>query len=199
MGKNIIINLDRERDTKPVPNPFSPVPERGPRRKRISKHVFIVKDQLFYDIDAQTALVARARRQDPDNSDTIATSEEDGYRPLFHRWIEKYASNVRSRLAAYILVPVRTATMNDLKYWSEMDIELSMSLSWDDTEYDNLVDAIHDYIVNGVLTEYFKLTLTSKDPLTVDKENLMDESWLKIKQYVNTVKPASVQKPMSPF
>ena len=67
----------RERGWKPEPNPFLPKPPR-PAHKYYSKHIFIYANQLWYDIDAATNMVGRARRGNQTNQeDIIPTSEND--------------------------------------------------------------------------------------------------------------------------
>ena len=51
----------RERGWKPEPNPFLPKPRRA-GHGYWDKHIFIYATQLWYDIDANTNMVGRARR-----------------------------------------------------------------------------------------------------------------------------------------
>ena len=166
----------------------------------IVKHIYLLKDQILYDIDAETLIVTRARRDAAkvDNNVT-ATDEADRLRPLLHRWIDKYADQAKLRLAPYVYNPSGTATMNDIKMWKELDIELHMPEYWNESVYPLLVNAVHDFIVNGTLYDYFSLTLTANDPVTMSKRANMDEALDRIKQYANTVIPGSVRKPLQPF
>lgn len=164
------------------------------------KHVFISREQLLFDIDSITALVSRSRRSENGTQDNnLATSETDGYRPILNRWINKYTDKAKARMAAYLWTPKKVATTDNLKDWKEQDITLRMPDWWDDTVYEMLVSAVHDYIVNGTLYEYFQITLTSQNPVTVDRMNLMDDAYNNIKAYVNTPKPGAVVKPIQPF
>lgn len=178
--------------------------EREPHGKlqklnRLDKHLFLDKKNILYDIDAMTSLVSRSRRDGNNPDDNIATSESDHYRPLFDRWIEKYTQQMKARLRAFIKTPWRVASMNDLKTWQECEIILTFPLSWNDTVYENMVSEIHSYIVNGVLYEYFSLTLTSKDPVTMDCKEKMEASYDAIKSYVCAVIPGTIHKPLQPF
>lgn len=88
---------------------------------------------------------------------------------------------------------------NAINEWDEQEIWLRMPDYWDDTRYDSLVQAIHNYISAGALYEYFKLTLTSKDPLTADKAAEVEDAELDILDASNATKPGSVHKPYKPF
>lgn len=169
------------------------------RGNKLDKHLFLDKANILYDIDAMTSLVSRSRRDANNPDDTLATSESDRYRPMLDRWIEKYTQQMKARLKAYIKTPMRIASMNDLKTWKECEIILTFPPSWNDTVYESMVSAIHDYIVNGVLYEYFSLTLTSKDPVTIDCQQKMNDSYMAMKNYACAVIPGTVHKPLQPF
>lgn len=180
-------------------NPFAPRKPR-PRYGVVTKHIFILASQLFYDIDAETGLLSRARKNEQGGQDTsLATSEADTYRPMFFRWFDKYVRKAEGRMQAFLAKPVGVARMNDLREWEEKEIVLLMPDYWDDTCYDELVNAIHQYIVKGALFEYYKITLTSKDPVTVDTLAQADESYEDIKRCVCSTKPGSVKKTLKPF
>ena len=166
----------------------------------IVKHIYLLKDQILYDIDAQTLIVMRSRRDATKADNTnIGTDEADRLRPLLHRWIDKYTDFVRTALAPYAKNGQSVASMNDIKMWKERDIEIHMPDYWNESVYPMLVNAVHDYIVNGTLYDYFSLNLSINDPVTVAKREAMDDALLKIKQYANTVIAGSVRKPLQPF
>lgn len=192
---------NRFRNCVPTGNPISPSPTPHNMGGRgCVKHIFIESSQLFYDIDAVTAIVSRSRRTDSGAQDnTLSTSEQDGYRPMFFRWFDKYIKRVESRLQAFIVKPIRVAQMNELREWDERELVLLMPQSWDDTGYEDLADAIHHYIVNGALVEYFSLTLTSKDPVLMDKAAQLEEEYDNIKNLSCAVKPGWVSKRLKPF
>ena len=160
---------DRERGWEATLNPFAPKQPMA-TRYHTDKHIFVYANQLWYDIDATTNLLSRSRRSVNDSqADTIPTSENDHERPLFYRWFDKYMKKAEGLLAAYLMKKEGVVRDNSIKEWDEQEIWLRMPDYWDDTRYDSLVHAIHNYIAAGALYEYFKLTLTSKDPLTADK------------------------------
>lgn len=189
----------RERGWKPEPNPFLPRKPR-PAHRYSDKHIFIYANQLWYDVDATTNLVGRNRRGNQTNQeDTIPTSENDRERPMFYRWFDKYLQKAESILAAYVMKPEGKVRDNALKQWDEKEIWLRMPDYWDDTRLDSLVKVIHDYITTGALLEYFKLTLTSKDPLTVDKTQELQDAELEMIDCANATKPGRMVRQLKPF
>lgn len=189
----------RERGWKPEPNPFLPKPPRQ-AHKYYSKHIFIYANQLWYDIDAATNMVGRARRGNQTNQeDIIPTSENDKERPLFYRWFDKYLKKAEGILSAYVMKPQGVVRDNALMEWDEKEIWLNMPDYWDDTRYDELVKHIHSYIVAGALYEYFLLTLTSKDPLTVSKQEEMNDEELEILDAASASKAGMLVHPLKPF
>ena len=189
----------RERGWKPEPNPFLPRPPR-PAHIYFDKHIFIYSNQLWYDIDATTHMMGRVRQEsDPNIANTVPTSENTQERPLFYRWFDKYLKKVEGLLSAYIMKPHGVVRDNALKEWDEKEIWLRMPDYWDDTRLDSLVTAIHDYISAGALLEYFKLTLTSKDPLTVDKAQDLEDAELEMIDSANATKAGGMVRQLKPF
>lgn len=189
----------REKGWKPEPNPFLPRPPR-PAHIYFDKHIFIYSNQLWYDIDATTHMMGRVRQEsDPNIANTIPTSENTQERPLFYRWFDKYLKKVEGLLSAYIMKPQGVVRDNALKEWDEKEIWLRMPDYWDDTRLDSLVTAIHDYISAGALLEYFKLTLTSKDPLTVDKAQDLEDAELEMIDSANATKAGGMVRQLKPF
>ena len=189
----------REKGWKPEPNPFLPRPPR-PAHIYFDKHIFIYSNQLWYDIDATTHMMGRVRQEsDPNIANTVPTSENTQERPLFYRWFDKYLKKVEGLLSAYIMKPQGRVRDNALKEWDEKEIWLRMPDYWDDTRLDSLVTAIHDYISAGALLEYFKLTLTSKDPLTVDKAQDLEDAELEMIDCANATKAGGMVRQLKPF
>lgn len=189
----------KERGWEDTPNPFAPK-RPIPAHTYSDKHIFIYANQLWYDIDATTNMVGRARRNDQTaQEDVVPTSENDEERPLFYRWFDKYFAKVETILTAYVMKPTGNVRDNAIKQWEEKELWLRMPDSWDETRYDALVQAIHDYISSGALYEYFSIMLTSKDPLTVDKYGQVEEAEQSIIDLANTVKPGSLPHMLKPF
>lgn len=193
------MHFDRERGWEPVSNPFLPRPPR-PAHRYFDKHIFIYANQLWYDIDATTSLVGRNRRgNQTSQEEMVPTSENDQERPMFYRWFDKYLQKAESVLSAYVMKPEGRVRDNALKEWEEKEIWLRMPDYWDDTRLDNLASAIHDYIIAGALLEYFKLTLTSKDPLTVDKATDLEDAELEMIDCANATKAGAMIHTLKPF
>lgn len=192
-------HFERERGWKPEPNPFQPRKPR-PAHRYFDKHIFVYANQLWYDVDATTSLVGRHRRGNQTNQeDLIPTSENDHERPMFYRWFDKYLQKAESALSAYVMKPEGKVRDNALKEWDEKEIWLRMPDYWDDSRLDSLVKAIHDYVTAGALLEYFKLTLTSKDPLTVDKATELQDAELEMIDCANSTKAGGMVKQLKPF
>lgn len=193
------MHFDRERGWEPVSNPFLPRPPR-PAHRYFDKHIFIYANQLWYDIDATTSLVGRNRRgNQTSQEEMVPTSENDQERPMFYRWFDKYLQKAESVLSAYVMKPEGRVRDNALKEWEEKEIWLRMPDYWDDTRLDSLASAIHDYIIAGALLEYFKLTLTSKDPLTVDKATDLEDAELEMIDCANATKAGAMIHSLKPF
>lgn len=188
----------RNRAWHPIPDPFAPsAPQQA--YTHTLRHIFIQADQLFYDIDAVTALVDRSSRNRSAPETAVATSESDTYRPLFFRWFDRYIAYVENSLSAFVMKPERIARIDSLAEWDEREITLRMPTYWDATAYDPLVQAIHQYIVSGALYEYFSLTLTAADPRTSDRYRQINELADTIRALACRVIPGSVHKHLKPF
>ena len=190
----------REEGWRNEPNPFAIKQKAKPGHSYTDKHIFVYANQLWYDIDATTNMLGRARRGNQTNQEEIVpTSENDQERPLFYRWFDKYISKIETILTAYIMKPQGRVRDNALKEWDEKELWLRFPDYWDDTRYDTLVKCIHDYIVVGALYEYFALTLTSKDPVTIDKLTQLDEMELDLIEAANSAKAGSMIHTLKPF
>lgn len=187
----------RQRGWIPVANPLEPQPPRRAYGHSI-KHIYIQADQLLFDVDSVTSLIDKATRKTQEETE-VTTSEADSHRPMFYRWFDQYIASVERILSAYVAKPEGVARMNELKEWQEKEIILVMPDYWDATVYDALVQAIHKYVVDGALFEYFSITLSSKDPRTVDrKHNLVDGETV-IKELSSRVLPGTIRKHLNPF
>lgn len=189
---------ERDKGWQKVNDPFSSQAHATPVTSHTTKHIFVLADQLFYDIDAVTGLLDRAGRNNKESPE-VSISESDSYRPIFYRWFDQYIAKVEAILKAFVMKPARVANMNGLREWNEREITLLMPDYWDDTAYDALVAAIHRYITTGALYEYFSLTLTSRDPRTLDKFQQLDDIYDDICAAAFAVKPGSVHRTLKPF
>lgn len=188
----------RDEGWKKAENPLLPK-HRTAAHRHVEKHIFVYADHLWYDIDATTNIVEKARNGQQSTSARVATSESDDERPMFYRWFDQYMSRAEGLISAYLMKPKGVVKDNTLKEWSEKEIWIRMPDYWDDTMYEALTRAIHEYIVTGALYEYFSLTLSSKDPLTQDKLAQLDEAELAIRKAANATKPGGMVKMLKPF
>lgn len=187
----------RERGWHPVLNPLAPQPPRRAYGHSV-KHIFLQADQLLYDVDAITGMIDRTARI-AQNDTEVATSESDTYRPILFRWFDKYIASVELCLSAFVLKPEGVTRLNDLKEWDEREISLLMPDYWDATVYDSLVQAIHQYVVDGALYEYMSLVLSSRDLRTIDRKQSLEEGLTSIRALSCRVIPGTVHKHLKPF
>ena len=166
---------------------------------KFERHVFIRKDQVFFDLDSQLGILSLARKKQDGTEDESLTNATTAYRQMFYRWIDKHIGIAKGVMSAFVLDRFKTTSMNSISDKDEIDIELLMPEFWDDTVFDQLTNAVHDYVVNATLYEYFTISLTSKDPVTVDKRQLMIEALSDVKKYVNAAKPGFIEKIKSPL
>lgn len=171
----------------------------GNRKPRYEKHIYIVRSQVYADIEAQLSIISETRKREDGTEDTTFTNAFQKYQRMFDRWIEKYVNLAKGRMAAFIMQKTQTRKADTVNTNDEIDIELSMPESYDDTSFQQLVQSVHDYIVNGALYEYLTITLTSKDPVTQDKFALTTQGYNDIKRYICSTKPGTVKKRLSPF
>ena len=187
----------RERGWNPIPNPLAPQPPHRAYGHTV-KHIFLQADQLLYDVDAITGMIDRTARI-AHNDTEVVTSESDTYRPMFFRWFDKFIANVEYCLSAFVLKPEGATRLNDLKEWDEREISLLMPDYWDATVYDSLVQAIHQYVVDGALYEYMSLVLSSRDLRTIDRKQSLEEGITNIRALSCRVIPGTVHKHLKPF
>lgn len=173
-------------------------PVYGPR-PRIEKHIYLYREQLLFDVTSQVSVVARVRRNGDGSADDSLIQAVDSNTGMLNRWIDKYINLAKGRMSAFILEPYRRTKSDVLKTDDEIDIELQMPWSWDDTLFQPLTQAVHDYVVNGVMYELFSLLLPPKEHVVNVKQIDMEQSYDDIKRCVCAVKPGILRKPMQPF
>lgn len=188
-------HADRNRGWEPI-LPFEK--RKAAHTHMTTRHIFILAEQLFYDIDATTGLLARSLRNTQGAPD-IATQEADTYRPMFFRWFDKYIRKAERIMSVYVLKPERRNRNDALREWQERDITLSMPDYWDDTLIDALSSALHDYIVCGALYEYLSVSFSPADARAVAKQSELADIETDIQDLVNRPKPGSIHKHFSPF
>ena len=165
----------------------------------IHKDIYLRKDQIMGDVDAQIEIIANTHLKEDGTINPVFDNAESRYRALFDRWLDKYVDSAKSRMAAYLIVPDQHGAMNAGREWSEIRLHMSFPWYWNDTTFPQLVGAIHDYIVNSVLFEFCTLTITSRDPITTDKQVLAEDAYQKIKYFCMSAKPHTTKKRLQPF
>ena len=178
----------------------------GIKQPKFERHIFISRDQILYDIEAQISMMSRARRKEDGTEDETFTNATQQYQQQFYRWIDKHIGVAKSAMSAFILEKFKTTKMNSISQNEEVDITLLMPEWYDDTVFDQLCQAVHDYVVNAALFEFFSLTLivptrysVANDPATEMKMRQMNDALSDIRKYVNASRPGTVRKPYKPF
>ena len=173
--------------------------EFGIKNPKFERHIFISRDQIFYDLDAQIGMMNESRRKDDGTEDDTKTNATQKYQQQFYRWIDSHIGKAKSVMSAFVLEKARTAKMNSISQKEEVDITLLFPEWYDDTVFEQLCSAVHDYVVNATLYEYFSLTLSAKDPVTLSKQEMMNDALGEVRKYVNASKPGTIRKPFKPF
>ena len=180
--------------------PTTPIdPEFGIKNPKFERHLFIRSDQVFYDLDAQLGIIAKSRRKPDGTEDDSIAQATTTFRPMFCRWIDNYIGKAKTIMSAFVLEQFRESAMNSIKDKDEVDITLLLPEWYDDTTWQQLCDAVHSYVVNATMYEYCKLSFTSKDPVTADKNTDLMFGESEIRKLVNAAKPGRISKPLKPF
>ena len=174
-------------------------PEFGIKNPKFERHIFIRRDQILYDLDAQIQIVTMSRRKDDGTEDDTMQSATEKFASMFYRWIDAHIGEAKTIMSAFVLEQFQTTNMNSIKDVEEVDITLLMPEWYDDTTFPQLTNAVHNYVVESTLHDYFVLSLTSKDPVTIDKEKSMTDAAMEVKKLVNAAKPGRIRKPLKPF
>lgn len=174
-------------------------PQYGIKNPKHERHIYIRREQYMYDIEAQIQMVAMSRRDANGVEDDRLTNATKNFEAMFYRWAETYIGKAKSAMATKVLEKHKTANINSIKDNAEIDIELLMPDWWDGTVFDQLNNAVHDYIVNSILYEFFTLVLTSKDTVTIDKAEMARTARADIVKYSEFAKPGRIRKPLKPF
>jgi hypothetical protein len=111
----------------------------------------------------------------------------------------KHIGEAKTIMSASVLEEFKETAMNNIKDKEEVDITLLVPEWYDDTTFQQLCDAVNSYIVNATLFDYFSLSLTSKDPVTQDKQMQKMEGESEIRKLINFSKPGRISKPFKPF
>lgn len=174
-------------------------PRYGDNAPKFEKHIFVRKDQIMADISMQLDMISNARRKPDGTEDNTLSDATTRYESQFLRWLDLHIGVIKSTLSAFLLEEFRKTQLNSISKVDEIDFELRMPEFWDDTVFESLTKSLHDYLVNAVMNEYLTISLTSKDPVTVDKAKQANDSLLDVKRFANAAKPGRIHKVMQPF
>jgi len=173
--------------------------EFGVKDPKFERHIFIGRDDLFFDINSQVQMVAEARPKQDGSIDNTLVEGVEKFRSMFYRWIDTYIGKAKTIMSAFVLEKFREIAINSIKDVDEVDITMLMPEWYDDTTWQQLCNEVHSYVVNATLFEYFKLKLTSKDPVTVDKNEAMMFGESEIRKLCNANKAGTIHKKFKPF
>lgn len=174
-------------------------PQYGIRSPKFYRHIYIRRDQLIFDIDTQIQMVAESRKNPDGTVNDSLSQATTKFSAMFYRWIDKHLGEIKTTMSAFVLERFRDTALNSIKDFEEVDITLLCPEWYDDTTFQQLCDAVHQYIVDATLFDFFSLTLTSKDPVTADKYTLMGTDKDEVKRLVNASKPGRIRKIQKPF
>lgn len=160
------------------------------------RHLFIYKNQILLDVQSQISMVNGSRKKE-DGTENTELEMTEKYKAQFDRWIDRYVDNVKERLVLVLFDLYNTALGDELKDWSEKRLCLKFPSWWDDTAWRPLVSCVHEYIVSGVMWEWAKIALTSKDPFTADKAEDVEKLWAKMRNLQAKHKPGSIRRSFS--
>jgi len=161
--------------------------------------IVIQKSQIMYDIEAELGIVAKMRRNEVGADSRLGIDVADGYRPIIARWINFWANRAKDKMRSYLVEIEQDNGTDGIRDWTYFIIKLSMPDYWDCRVWDTLVDAVHEFIVRHVLAQYYELTLTAQDPLTVSTQKRAEDADNDIKHCISAMLPQSIKKPFYPL
>lgn len=174
-------------------------PQYGVKSPKFERHIFIRRDQIFFDIDAQLSMIADARKKEDGTQDDTITNATTKYQQMFYRWIFSHIGDAETVMSAFVLEKFRETAMNYIWEKDEVDIALLVPEWYDDTTFQQLCDKVHEYVVSATMADFCKMRFTSKDPVTIDKVHDTEEARNEVRKLVNMSKPGTISKPFKPF
>jgi hypothetical protein len=174
-------------------------PQYGSKGPKFERHLFIRRDQVFFDINAQLGILADGRKSADGSEDDTLTNATTKYQAMFYRWIDQHIGEAKTVMSAWVLEKYRETAMNSIKDHDEVDITLLVPEWYDDTTFPQLCDKVHEFVVSSTLADFCKMRLTSKDPVTTDKMQDAEYAKSEIRKLANMAKPGRISKPLKPF
>lgn len=175
---------------------------RHPREKGV-RSLFVYMGEVMYDVEAEVSMVASSRRGEGGVEMLPLTDNVERYGRMFSRWVGKRVGEVRERLVRDVVGDVCHVAPrgggDNLVPSEEWELRLSMPDWWDEAAWEPLLSAVHDYIVNGVLEDYFKLVLTGGDALTRDVSESRLAAWGRIRSAACRQVAGTVRRYINPM
>lgn len=166
-------------------------------KKEKEYHIYLFRSQLTSDFEFSLNIMTRGRRNEGNQDNTLEMIEK--FRPMLNRWIDKYVSYSKSKMSRVIVEKIQKGVSDFAGSKDEIDITIKMGEWWNENALSILANAIHDYVVNGMMYEYLVLSVTEKDPVTQSKKTQLELSLDDIKNAVNSYKPDKIRKKFHPF
>ncbi|MEG2151415.1 MAG: hypothetical protein RRY36_09375 [Bacteroidaceae bacterium] len=160
-------------------------------KKPYVKKFAYYKDDILYDVNIVTDKIARSKMfQDKSNiehCEQIQSSDIEPDASLISSLLNKYASMIASRCGVYV-----TGYTNDS---SELIYEMEFPISWIEIFSRELDDAIRDYIVNSILSEYLSIVEPAESPRYLDNAS---QAYSNIKKCITARIAGTVFRPAQP-
>lgn len=125
--------------------------------------VELIMSELIYDIENKTSLtgIARDNGQNYKESADLRITEVGEHRNQVMRSIGNAFASLKSVLSEYLCASGTTANNAQLGEWENLTVCFAMPTNYDLATKDALATAMHQYIVNTALSDWF--TIFSKD------------------------------------
>lgn len=119
----------------------------------------LIMSELIYDIENKTSLTGEARDkgQNYKESADMRVTEVDEHRNQVMRSIGNSFASLKSELSEYLCASGTTADNIQIEDVDELVACLGMPTNYDLATKDAIATAMHQYIVNMALTEWFNI------------------------------------------
>lgn len=171
----------------------------GYNAPRFERHIFILRDQLFFDIESQLSVLSDARPKGDGTQDESIANATEKYKQLFFRWIAAHIGDAKVVMSRFLLEPFNNTAMNAPDNAEEVDITLLVPEWYDDTTFSQLAQAVHTFVVNASMLDFLTLRFTANDPVTADRKVMVEDNRNELRKLVNMSKPGRISKPFKPF
>ncbi len=147
--------------------------------------ILLKKSEIDYDIAMSTHVVMNrelaAGATEEQGFNYANTQDETGEENLITRWVEKAVSELAGGMARY-LEDYTFESTNDLVAFSEVVFKLDMPDNFDKTLTHPLRNAMHDYVVNRTIYDWF---MKAKPDEAQVYEKLFTDAYDKVKSLLN--------------